>query len=791
MRHNDDAVRSARANGFVQNEGLASELAARFYLGRGLDRVALAYLRDARYCYACWGAAALVAKLDRDHPELTETPGAGSSSGFGFAADTSLEHLDLMTVLKASQAVSSDIVLDALVENLMKISVEHAGADRGLLILIDGGEPRVAALASGDGDGVRVEVRDAAASAGVLPESVLGYVMRTLEPVSIDAAKGNNPFAEDAYLRERAPKSVLCLPLLKQAALVGVLYLENHATPGAFSADRTAVLELLASQAAISIENATLYAGLQREQRAIRELNANLEQRVAERTVELQAARDRADEASRAKSVFLANMSHELRTPLNAVIGFAQLMETDPSISGVTRDRLGIIQRSGEHLLGLINDVLSISKIEAGKLTLVEQPFDLALMLRSVQSIVEVRAESKGLEVVFDVEPNVPRGVVGDEGKLRQVLVNLLGNAVKFTDRGSVTLKARWSPVGGGRVGFEVEDTGQGIAEEELGKLFEAFGQTEAGRGSKEGTGLGLVISRQIVRLMGGDVMVRSRRGKGTTFSFEVALPEANVAPAEEWRTVVGLAEGQMPPKILVVDDLDENRLLLVGLLTPVGFEVREAANGRDALAIWDAWRPDLILTDLRMPGMDGREMARQIRNDECGMMNDELKKEPETKNLSSDIHHSSFIIHHSTKIVAVTASAFEHEREGVLGGGMDDFVTKPFRVATIFEKLAEHLGVRYRYAEVAAEVEPAPEGEESVLTVARVAALPPEKLRELEEALNRGDVEEAAVVAEAIAEDDEPLGRAILAEIRAFRLSVLFDLLPSSEDPEGSASCD
>jgi predicted ATPase/signal transduction histidine kinase/DNA-binding response OmpR family regulator len=778
MRHYDEAIRSAAANGFVQNEGLASELAARFYLDRGLERIALAYLGDARYCYSRWGAAALVARLDRDYPQLA----AGAHAGPDSATGTRLEHLDLMTVLKASQAVSSDILLDRLIETLMRISIEHAGADRGLLVLVDGGEPSIAAQATGDHDGVRVAVRHEAATPDELPESILNYTIRTRERVLIGSARDATAFSEDPYLRERAPKSVLCLPLLKQAALVGVLYLENHLVPGAFSADRTAVLELLASQAAISLENATLYADLQREQQAIRELNASLELRVAERTNELAAARDRADEASRAKSVFLANMSHELRTPLNAVIGFAQLLEADATISGRSRERLGIVQRSGEHLLGLINDVLSISKIEAGKLALVEKPFDLPAMLRSVQSIVEVRAEAKGLQVVFDVDPRLPAGVRGDDGKLRQVLVNLLGNAVKFTDRGTVTLRARALEAGAGarasRIRFEVEDTGQGIAEEEIGQLFEAFGQTESGRASREGTGLGLVISRQIVRLMGGDIAVRSRRGEGTTFGFEVDLTIEVAAPAAAAeRRVVGLAPDQAPPKILVVDDTDENRLLLVGLLEPAGFEVREAATGQQALEAWEAWRPDLILMDLRMPVMDGRAAAVEIRRREVArgpwpVVRGEESSSSQPQSSSTD--HGPRTTDHC-KIIAVTASAFEHEREGILASGVDDFVTKPFRVATIFEKLGEHLGVRYRYAEAGTH-----DDAEAVLTPERIAALAPEQVRELYDAIGSGDVRAAVLAAEAVAEADEPLGRVLLAEIRAFRfdeLTALFQL--------------
>lgn len=409
---------------------------------------------------------------------------------------------------------------------------------------------------------------------------------------------------------------------------------------------------------------------------------------VEERTRSLRAEKERtemalaeaeenkrqAESASAAKSVFLANMSHELRTPLNAVLGFNQLLERDPAITGDSRESLAIIQRSGEHLLGLINDVLSISKIEAGRLSLDPRPFDFPELLSSVAAMMRVRAEGKGLAVVYEFDPGLPRGVLGDDGKLRQVLVNLLGNAVKFTERGRIHLKAGWAA---GRAAFRVEDTGAGMTPEELSTLFEPFVQTESGREAREGTGLGLAISRQIVRMMGGDLRVESTKGIGTAFHFEVDLPEAALPERPERGRVAGIAADQPPPRILVVDDTDENRILLRRLLVSVGFEVREAANGVEAIGGWRTFRPHAIFMDMRMPVMDGVEAARRIRT---------LEKEA-----GGDLP--------KTIIIALTASVFEHERAQILAGGSDDFVMKPFRVDLVLEKLAQHLGIQYRYA--------------------------------------------------------------------------------------------
>jgi signal transduction histidine kinase/ligand-binding sensor domain-containing protein len=371
-----------------------------------------------------------------------------------------------------------------------------------------------------------------------------------------------------------------------------------------------------------------VYGGVQARLRRLRRRNEQLERAIAERTsdlnrkvVELDASERaateserRALEANRAKSIFLANMSHELRTPLNAILGFVQLMGRDRSLGAEHRKDLAIITRSGEHLLSLITDVLSIAKIEAGRISLTEQAFDLGRLLDAVRSMISARADLKGLVVVFDVEPGMPAAVRGDEAKLRQVLLNLLGNAVKFTTEGTVTLRARWAD---GRACFEVQDTGPGISAEELDTLFQAFVQTEAGRQVQEGTGLGLVISRSFVRLMGGDIEVASRVGEGTTFRFEASLPRADAAEVVEERKVAGLAPGQPSRRMLVVDDTFENRALLARLLKSVGFDVREATNGQEAVAEWEASRPDLIFMDMRMPVMDGIEATREIRRRE------------------------------------------------------------------------------------------------------------------------------------------------------------------------------
>jgi two-component system sensor histidine kinase/response regulator len=390
---------------------------------------------------------------------------------------------------------------------------------------------------------------------------------------------------------------------------------------------------------------------------------------------DLRIAKEAAEAANLAKSTFLANMSHELRTPLNAILGFSQLIERDAALPDRQRDSLAIINRSGEHLLNLINDVLEMSKIEAGRTTLNLVSFDLHHLLQTLQEMFLMRAKAKQIALNFDIASNLPQYIQTDENKLRQVLINLLSNAMKFTDSGSITLEATVKSEL--TLQFKVQDTGQGIAPEEFKQLFRPFTQTSSGSQLREGTGLGLTISRRFVRLMGGDMHIESTVGQGSTFSFEIQIAIANPAegaPTSTSKRVLQLKPQQPTYRILVVDDRAENRDFVEQLLTMVGFETQSAVNGEDAIAQWLQWRPHLILMDMRMPIMDGYEATRQIRAFESAQTR--------------------------SKILALTASAFEEQRASILAAGCDDFLAKPFRESHLFEKLAEHLGVNYLYEE-------------------------------------------------------------------------------------------
>lgn len=432
---------------------------------------------------------------------------------------------------------------------------------------------------------------------------------------------------------------------------------------------------------------------------------------LAEYSHRLEQTAEKAQAANQAKSEFLANMSHELRTPLNAILGFTQLMENDHRLENQQLERVKIISRSGEHLLALINDVLSMSKIEAGRANLTLKSFNLHELLLSLEEMLRIKAEAKGLQLTTFYGSQVPIYVEADESKLRQVLVNLLGNAVKFTSHGTVTLGVAIATAPAAEetvpLTFTVTDTGPGIAVEEQPQLFDPFFQTTQHRNVPQGTGLGLAISQRFVHLMGGELSVISELGKGAIFSFTIPVCSTADAVAEKAPVVTGLAAGQRPYRILIVDDDLYCRKLLADMLTSTGFAIREASDGEEAFQQWQQWRPHLIWMDMRMPGLDGYEATRRIRRAEPPVHPPPRETDPTPDGRTEaplpaapamPFAVAAAALPSPVKIIALTASAFEEERSAILACGCDDFVRKPFQIEEIYRKLSEHLGVAYRY---------------------------------------------------------------------------------------------
>ena len=461
---------------------------------------------------------------------------------------------------------------------------------------------------------------------------------------------------------------------------------------------------------------------------------------------------DSLQQANRAKSVFLANMSHEIRTPMNAILGFSQLMLRDRGLTVQQGKYLATINRSGEHLLALINDILEMSKIEAGRTTLNPSTFDFRLLLNDLELMFRIRTNEKRLAFTVETANSVPQFIVADVNKMRQVFINLIGNAVKFTDVGFVAVRVIAESVGtaSALICVEIQDTGPGISSEDQQRLFRHFEQIKTDRQTGTGTGLGLAISREFARLMGGDITVSSEAGKGSTFVICLPLKtgDASAVPATAApRQVHALQAGQGSYRVLIVDDVEENRQLLQHLLGPIGFATRVACNGAEAVTSFDQWKPHLILMDFRMPVMDGDEAIRRIRSKPGGA---------------------------SVVIIAVTASALDENRQELMAAGANDFIGKPFREAELFGKIHDHGGVEFTYFDEAAVSAPVDVDEPAA---GCLTGWPESVIKPMRDAVMVADLDQLLTRIDEASERDPHLGARLRRLAENFEYQKLLDL--------------
>ncbi|MBP0027088.1 ATP-binding protein [Roseofilum sp. Guam] len=490
--------------------------------------------------------------------------------------------------------------------------------------------------------------------------------------------------------------------------------------------------------------------------RILRDYNQTLETEVKQRTEQLYHAKEVAEVANKTKSLFLANMSHELRSPLNAILGFSQLMVRTENLSHEQQENIQIIYHSGEYLLNLINNILDLSKVEAGKVSLNLTAFDLYDLFKEIEQSFQTRIADKNLKFNINYTSRVAQYICTDKIKLCQILTNFLSNSFKFTKTGeiSVSVDQHNSP-DATVLEFTVSDTGEGISAAELPKLFQPFSQTHSGKNAQEGTGLGLSISHKFIQLMGGEIKVESEVGQGTTFDFTIQvtpvsadqMPDSKASPR-----VIGLQPNQLNYRILVVDDQPTNCKLLTKFLQPVGFDVKTANNGQEAIQIWQQWQPHLIWMDMRMPVMNGYEAVNIIR-----------EQEREQKMI----------------IIALTASIMEEEKALSLSAGCDDVVSKPFQEDVIFQMMAKHLGVRYIYEQDERSPTSTPLHQ---LTPEDLQHLPPQWRQEIAQASLELDDQKVLSLIEQIQLTDPELTQTLIELIHDFRFDKISELVsPSS----------
>ncbi|MFT7687868.1 MAG: PAS domain S-box-containing protein [Candidatus Azotimanducaceae bacterium] len=785
IEHYEQAINAASKYGFIKEHAISCELAGRFYAGDNKNELAIFYIKKAKESYVRWGATTKVRDLDREYIELREERYLENLNDNGLSTESkstdilaqekyqTSNYLDFRTVLKATQALSGEIILSTLLERLMEVALENAGAHTASLILKDKDTLSLEISSRFTGSETEHQVqRLPLQHSKNLPTSIIQYVARTKEDIVLNDASTDDIFTNDEYLLSYKPKSVLCVPILSQSHLTGILYLENLNSTHTFTQDRIALLKLLAAQAAIAIENAKLYQQLKDSRNKYLSLYENAVEGIfeislsgdvislnpaarrllgynthlsippssrvdpglffveeasqiefintltnGEPLVGFETKIRRVDEveiwvvlsahlilnedgkplhiegsiiditerkkreeaeqekriaiaATETKSRFLANMSHEIRTPMNAIIGYTNLALTT-SLTPQQNQYLSTIHNSSNHLLRVVNDILDISRVESGNLELQQVAFRVNDIFEDVKNLFRYDAEKKSINLKLpDLSDEHLEYFIGDPARISQVLINLVSNALKFTNEGSITISLDILPLPSGSVclNFSVKDTGIGIDNSSIELIFESFTQAQKPTAS-EGSGLGLSISKRLVEMMQGHIHAVSEVNKGSNFYFSIIVEHLSqeIAPISE-QSVSIPAENSNGQRLLIVEDNEINLRLASEVLQNAGYHISAAVNGVEALKLLELETFFAVLMDLRMPVMDGIQAVKEIRS------------QPLMKHLP---------------VIALSAGVLQHEVDEALQSGFDHYISKPVDFNSLLSLLNDIAGIR------------------------------------------------------------------------------------------------
>lgn len=674
----DEIIEEALKKGFVQDAALINEISAYISKLKGRETLYKTYIMEAFKLYDKWGANAKVEKLLEENPfleqnnfgnvSITRSVKSGLNGGF-----------DSNSLIKISQILSSEIKYERLIHKMMDIAVENAGAQKGIYLtkrddrlIVEGNYGLKNENSQEEKNGNREN--------NSFSKSIVNFVLRTGESIVLNDANKENMSFTDSYLQIYKPKSILCIPVVAQNKIVGVLYFENNLTTGVFTLQRIEFLKLIASQAAISLENIRMYNNLEEKvnERTLELQNINI--RLEEQKKEAEKAKAIAMEATRIKSEFVANMSHEIRTPMNGVIGLSYLLKRTP-LDRRQLDYLHKIEDSAKHLLNVINDILDFSKIEAGKIIIEKIDFNIEEIFNYVTNVLSNSCETKGLEFIHYMDQNIPKLLKGDALRIQQVLINLAGNAVKFTQKGEIVIRVDLMTKSDNRVAvkFSVKDSGIGLTEEQQSRLFKSFTQADGSITRKYGgSGLGLAISKDLVEMMGGTIGVHSEYGKGSDFFFHLDF-ETGEDKKEENSDIFNL-KGM---KTLIVDDNKTSIEILSAYMESYGCIVEFAQSGFEAIekiknAEKDRYK--LLLIDWKMPGLDGLSTIEKIQGDE--------------------------LIPSVPLIIMVSAFNVDEIKESSKKLNINGYLTKPVQQSSLLDAIVNAIGVELPKVDKIAEKE-------------------------------------------------------------------------------------